>query len=110
MKGHFYYSEKQHRQSVEMAHRGFCSHQDNYAVIDGKTVLYSEWQSGENKGSNWEDAVYLGYGTYSHAENRIEEKHNVSLHNKVSEFLTFAKEKLEEKALDEWPEIIYDET
>lgn len=65
-RGHFYYSEAQYQQHKQIHFSGPLW--EAYALLDtGETVLYSEMQSeGNDSGSNWPDAVYLGEGVFSH--------------------------------------------
>lgn len=80
MKGRFYYSEKQKATALETAEtlsipfrygamavrkpkrRNFCK------LKDGRVVEYTEWISKRSGTCNWDDAVFLGYGEYSHSE------------------------------------------
>ncbi len=60
--GFFWYSKKQKeiRQQLYFTGKNFCN-------INGKIKEYTEKKNGRDP-SNWDDAIYLGYGFYTYSE------------------------------------------
>lgn len=96
--GHFYYSEQQDARCREMAERGLCAYRQNYALIEGEVVRYSEWINSEH-GANFDDAVYLGFGEYHHGDTIIQSP-RLDIATMAKRGLEYCQEQLE------WPEVI----
>lgn len=65
--GNFWYSPRQ--ESLYLSFVVSLTPYNHYCKIKGKTYLYSEWKDGHplRNPSNWDDAIYLGWGYYSHS-------------------------------------------
>jgi hypothetical protein len=113
MTGHFWYSEKQRQNNVRMYEQGIGSfNHDNFCIIEGKTMIYTEMNSQEKfSSSKWDDKIYLGFGKYSHNVQRPEPRNRpkYSPLERLSVSMEYAKKMLaEQKQDDEWPDIIGD--
>ncbi len=97
--GHFYYSELQKQRVTEMNAIAKMTTFNNYALIDGKIVLYTEWQD-DNVGSNFPDAVYLGFGEYHHNEIVSKGENIFPPLDTLPQMMMYAQEKME------WPDVI----
>jgi len=97
--GHFWYSEKQRRVGQLLGSREGW----NYALIDGREVRYTEWTDCTKDKSNWDDAIYLGYGRYSGYREKSSRWDNLT----NREFLTkyFNPFKIEEQRLKDWVDL-----
>jgi hypothetical protein len=68
---HFYYSEKQRKNTLDMYNFGFDlgKAKETYCIIENQELCYTECRSSKNKerpkdGINFEDHIYLGCGKF----------------------------------------------
>jgi hypothetical protein len=121
LKGHFYYSDKQKEVYKAIAQDGYDSLYENYALVDGKVVEYTEMRLlDDERELFFDDVKYLGVGT-PHSVYEIIEVENCML-NRLKNVRTEAdaeniKDELRELAdyksgikeyIPQWPEIIGD--
>ena len=68
---HFWYSKKQEKMMSKMCIDSQCSPElNNFSLINGTVVLYSEANPKSTPAGNWDDYIYLGMGKFSHSEIR----------------------------------------
>lgn len=68
---HFFFSAKQaevYGNQNSYTFRVRFPHPMNYALIDGKEVLYTTVSETPEHGCKWDDMKYLGQGKYSHSK------------------------------------------
>lgn len=75
------------------------THFENFALIEGQIVRYSEMTDGDH-GSNFEDAVYLGEGKWHHA-NVVRRSTGALTHlDKCKALARLCEERME------WPDVV----
>ena len=67
---HFWYSSKQYVQKGKTHSAGSGPKLNNFSLINGTVVQYTEAYYGSEEPGNWDDYIYLGMGKYSHSEIR----------------------------------------
>jgi hypothetical protein len=65
---HFWKSAQCRQNKLESCNLNNEEYFHNFALIDGKEVMYDIASSTEKHGCEWPDTVYLGKGYYSRSE------------------------------------------